>query len=76
MRAKSKEKAEPGTRCASRLSLAEMERFELAPGNARPTAFRVRTLQPLGYISKKSIGMQTHFIRKATIIFGSPCFLI
>ena len=27
------------------------EIWTLAPGNSRPTAFRVRTLQPLGYIS-------------------------
>ena len=31
------------------------EIWTLAPGNARPTAFRVRTLQPLGYISKHQI---------------------
>ena len=33
--------------------MAEMERFELSRRFlSRPTAFRVRTLQPLGYISK------------------------
>lgn len=31
--------------------LAEMERFELSLRFCRTTAFRVRTLQPLGYIS-------------------------
>ena len=30
-----------------------MKRFELLRRYSRPTAFRVRTLQPLGYISKK-----------------------
>ena len=31
--------------------MAEMERFELSQAYQAPTAFRERTLQPLGYIS-------------------------
>ena len=35
--------------------MAEMERFELSRAFKAPTAFRVRTLQPLGYISEYKI---------------------
>ena len=40
-----------GFRCRGTPLLAEMERFELSLRFSRTTAFRVRTLQPLGYIS-------------------------
>ena len=40
-----------GIRCRGTPLLAEMERFELSLRFCRTTAFRVRTLQPLGYIS-------------------------
>ncbi len=40
-----------GFRCRGTPLLAEMERFELSLRFCRTTAFRVRTLQPLGYIS-------------------------
>ena len=47
---KSLQKKSPST--MNPFCLAEMKRFELLRRYSRPTAFRVRTLQPLGYISK------------------------
>ena len=51
--------------------MAEMKRFELLRRRSRPTGFRIRTLQPLGYIS---MDWETRLIIPRTRGFVNPGF--